>query len=123
MVRREELRNDRLASSKLPEVGTTIFTVVSRLAEEHGAVNPGQGFPDFDPPEALVEALARHARGGKNQYAPMAGVPRLRQAIARHVETAHGLTLDPETEITVTSGASRLARCLVSWCTAAFDAA
>jgi methionine aminotransferase len=106
MVRREELRNDRIASSKLPEVGTTIFTVMSRLAEEHGAVNLGQGFPDYDPPEALLEALARHARGGKNQYAPMAGVPRLRQAIARHIETAHGVSLDPETEITITSGAT-----------------
>jgi methionine aminotransferase len=87
-------------------VGTTIFTVMSRLAEEHGAVNLGQGFPDYDPPEALLEALARHARGGKNQYAPMAGVPRLRQAIARHVEAAHGSRLDPESEITITSGAT-----------------
>jgi methionine aminotransferase len=106
MVHREELGDDRLAPSKLPEVGTTIFTVMSRLAEEHGAVNLGQGFPDFDPPEALTDALARHAKDGKNQYAPMAGVPRLREAIARHVEAAHGLRLDPETEITITSGAT-----------------
>ncbi len=106
MVRREELRDDRLTVSKLPAVGTTIFTVMSRLAEEHGAVNLGQGFPDFDPPEALTDALARHAKDGKNQYAPMAGVPRLREAIARHVEAAHGHTLDPETEITITSGAT-----------------
>ena len=106
MVRREELRNDGLGSSKLPDVGTTIFTVMSRLAEEHGAVNLGQGFPDFDPPKALLEALARHANAGKNQYAPMAGVLRLRQAIARHVAKAHGPRLDPETEITVTSGAT-----------------
>jgi methionine aminotransferase len=95
-----------LGSSKLPDVGTTIFTVMSRLAEEHGAVNLGQGFPDYDPPPALLEALTRHANAGKNQYAPMAGVLRLRQAIARHVASAHGLTLDPETEITVTSGAT-----------------
>jgi len=106
MVRREELRHERLISSKLPDVGTTIFTVMSRLAEEHGAVNLGQGFPDYDPPAALVEALARHARGGKNQYAPMAGVRRLREALARHIERAHGLALDPETEITITSGAT-----------------
>jgi methionine transaminase len=106
MVHREELWNDGLTSSKLPDVGTTIFTVMSRLAEEHGAVNLGQGFPDFDPPKPLLEALARHANTGKNQYAPMAGVPRLRQAIARHVASAHGLGLDPETEITVTSGAT-----------------
>ncbi|HVR18400.1 MAG TPA: methionine aminotransferase [Polyangiaceae bacterium] len=92
--------------SKLPAVGTTIFTVMSRLAEEHGAVNLGQGFPDFDPPAELLDALARHAHGGRNQYAPMAGVPRLREAIARQVERAHGVALDPETELTVTSGAT-----------------
>jgi methionine aminotransferase len=106
MVRAEELRHDGLVSSKLPAVGTTIFTVMSRLAEEHGAVNLGQGFPDFDPPAALLEALARHARGGRNQYAPMAGVPRLREAIARELGRAHGVVLDPEHEITVTSGAT-----------------
>lgn len=106
MVRREGLRDDRIIPSKLPEVGTTIFTVMSRLAEEHGAVNLGQGFPDYDPPGALLEALARHARDGKNQYAPMAGLPSLREAIARHAERAHGRTLDPETEITITSGAT-----------------
>jgi methionine aminotransferase len=106
MVLREELRNERLIASKLPAVGTTIFTVMSRLAEEHGAVNLGQGFPDFDPPEALLEALARHARGGRNQYAPMAGVPRLREALARELGRAHGVALDPEHEVTVTSGAT-----------------
>jgi methionine aminotransferase len=90
----------------LPEVGTTIFTVMSRLAEEHGAVNLGQGFPDYDPPGVLLEALAHHAKGGKNQYAPMAGLLSLREAIARHVERAHGRMLDPETEITITSGAT-----------------
>ena len=106
MVLREELGNDGLVRSKLPDVGTTIFTVMSRLAEEHGAVNLGQGFPDYDPPAALVEALARHAREGKNQYAPMAGVPRLRAALARQLERAHGRAIDPETELTITSGAT-----------------
>jgi methionine aminotransferase len=106
MVQREELRNDGLIASKLPAVGTTIFTVMSRLAEEHGAVNLGQGFPDFDPPSELVDALGRHARDGRNQYAPMPGVPRLREAIARHAERAHGRKLDPESEITITSGAT-----------------
>jgi methionine aminotransferase len=105
MVLSEEHR-DRLIASKLPDVGTTIFTVMSRLAEEHGAVNLGQGFPDYDPPETLLEALARHSKGGRNQYAPMAGVPRLREAIARHIASAHGARLDPETEITITSGAT-----------------
>ncbi|HEX6271960.1 MAG TPA: methionine aminotransferase [Polyangiaceae bacterium] len=106
MVLAEELRNGGLIASKLPAVGTTIFTVMSQLAEEHGAVNLGQGFPDFDPPEALLDALARHARAGRNQYAPMAGVPRLREALARELGRAHGVALDPEHEITVTSGAT-----------------
>jgi len=92
--------------SKLPSVGTTIFTVMSRLAEEHGAVNLGQGFPDFDPPESLCRALERHVATGKNQYAPMAGVPRLREQIAAFVRRTYGVVLDPESEITVTSGAT-----------------
>jgi methionine aminotransferase len=92
--------------SKLPAVGTTIFTVMSRLAEEHGAVNLGQGFPDFDPPEALKAALAHHVAAGKNQYAPMAGVPALRARIADSVERTYGRRLDPETELTITSGAT-----------------
>ena len=92
--------------SKLPAVGTTIFTVMSRLASEHGAVNLGQGFPDFDPPEALRAALARHVAAGKNQYAPMAGVPVLRERIAQDLERFYGRRVDPETELTVTSGAT-----------------
>jgi methionine aminotransferase len=92
--------------SKLPAVGTTIFTVMSRLAEEHGAVNLGQGFADFDPPRELVDALHRHATGGKNQYAPMAGVPRLRERIAGEIRRSYGRKVDPETELTVTSGAT-----------------
>jgi methionine aminotransferase len=92
--------------SKLPAVGTTIFPLMSRLAEEHGAVNLGQGFPDFDPPRALVDALHRHASGGHNQYAPMAGVPRLRERIGAELFRSYGRRLDPETELTVTSGAT-----------------
>jgi methionine aminotransferase len=91
-------------TSKLPEVGTTIFTLMSRLAEQAGAVNLGQGFPDFEPPEALLAALERHARGGKNQYAPMAGLPRLSSAIAHKLERDYGAPIDPAAEITVTSG-------------------
>jgi methionine transaminase len=93
-------------ASKLPAVGTTIFTVMSRLADEHGAINLGQGFPDFDPPEALKEALARHVAGGRNQYAPMAGVPVLRVRISELLERSYGRRVDAETEITVTSGAT-----------------
>jgi len=92
--------------SKLPAVGTTIFTVMSRLADEHGAVNLGQGFPDFDPPEALKLALARHVASGKNQYAPMAGVPALRERISVELERSYGRHVDSETEITITSGAT-----------------
>jgi len=93
-------------ASKLPAVGTTIFTVMSRLAEEHGAVNLGQGFPDFDPPETLRNALAHHVAAGKNQYAPMAGVPALRARIAESIARTYGRKLDPESEITITSGAT-----------------
>jgi methionine aminotransferase len=92
--------------SKLPSVGTTIFTVMSRLAEQHGAVNLGQGFPDFDPPPKLVEALHRHASGGRNQYAPMAGLPRLRERVAAELFHFYGRKVDPEAELTITSGAT-----------------
>jgi methionine aminotransferase len=90
--------------SKLPSVGTTIFTVMSKLAADTRAINLSQGFPDFDCDPALVDAVARHMREGRNQYAPMQGVPALRQAIAGTIETLYGAAYDPDTEITVTSG-------------------
>ena len=90
--------------SKLPSVGTTIFTVMSRLAAELGAINLSQGFPDFDCDPELVEAVARHMRSGRNQYAPMQGVLALREAIAAKYESFYGRRYDPESEITVTSG-------------------
>ncbi|MFC4729919.1 pyridoxal phosphate-dependent aminotransferase [Coralloluteibacterium thermophilus] len=92
--------------TKLPRVGTTIFTVMSQLALEHDAVNLGQGFPDFDVPDFLVAAFERAMRGGLNQYAPMTGVAPLRQAIAAKSKALYGRDVDPDTEITVTSGAS-----------------
>jgi methionine transaminase len=92
--------------TKLPKVGTTIFTVMSQLAIEHNAVNLGQGFPDFDVPARLVDALARAMREGRNQYSPMTGVPALRQAIAAKTERCYGWRPDADAEITVTSGAS-----------------
>jgi methionine transaminase len=92
--------------SKLPRVGTNIFTRMSQLATQHGAVNLGQGFPDFPTPPALCEALARHVAAGRNQYAPMTGVPQLRQQIALKTERMYGRGVDPETEVTVTSGAT-----------------
>ena len=90
--------------SKLPTVGTTIFTVMSKLASDLGAINLSQGFPDFDCDPALVDAVARHMREGRNQYAPMQGVPVLRQAIAGKYADLYGASYDPETEVTVTSG-------------------
>jgi methionine aminotransferase len=92
--------------TKLPKVGTTIFTVMSQLAIEHGAVNLGQGFPDFDVPARLVDALDRAMREGRNQYSPMTGVPPLRMAIANKTERCYGYRPDADAEVTVTSGAS-----------------
>jgi methionine transaminase len=92
--------------TKLPRVGTTIFTVMSQLALEHQAINLGQGFPDFSVPEPLVEALARAMREGRNQYAPMAGIPALREAIAAKIADCYGAGVDANSEITVTSGGS-----------------
>jgi methionine aminotransferase len=91
-------------TSKLPNVGTTIFTVMSKLAADLGAINLSQGFPDFDCDPALVEAVARHMREGRNQYAPMQGVPALRQAIAAKYNALYGSSYDGDTEVTVTSG-------------------
>ena len=92
--------------TKLPNVGTTIFTVMSQLAAEHGAVNLGQGFPDFAVPSRLVDELERAMRAGHNQYAPMTGVPALREAIAGKALRCYGARVDPDAEITVTSGAT-----------------
>src|SRR2546430_11768024 len=90
-------------ASKLPSVGTTIFTVMSKLAADVGAINLSQGFPDFDCDPELVEAVARHMREGRNQYPPMAGVPALRDALAAKYPELYGASYDPETEITVPS--------------------
>ena len=90
--------------SRLPDVGTTIFTVMSRLAADLGAINLSQGFPDFDCDPELVEAVARHMRAGRNQYAPMQGVLPLREAISAKYEALYGRRYDPESEVTVTSG-------------------
>ncbi len=93
--------------SRLPSVGTTIFTVMSALAQEHGAVNLGQGFPDFDCDPALIDAVDAAMRAGLNQYPPMAGVPILRERIAAKIEALYGHRYDPESEITVTAGATQ----------------
>jgi len=93
--------------SRLPAVGTTIFTVMSALAVKHGAINLGQGFPDFDCDPALVDAVAQAMRDGHNQYPPMIGVPALRQAVAAKIERQAGRRYDPDTEITITAGATQ----------------
>lgn len=93
--------------SKLPNAGVTIFTVMSALANEHGAINLSQGFPNYDPPARLLDLAYAHMREGRNQYAPMAGWPLLRQRIAEKVLDCYGRLLDPETEITVTAGATQ----------------
>ena len=94
-------------SSRLPEVGTTIFTVMSQLATQHGAINLGQGFPDFDSDPRLHALVTEAMRAGHNQYAPMTGIPALREAIAAKVQRSYGHAYDPNTEITVTAGATQ----------------
>jgi methionine transaminase len=93
--------------SRLPAVGTTIFTVMSALAQEHGAVNLGQGFPDFDCDPALVRAVDDAMHHGLNQYPPMAGVPSLREAVASKIEALYGRRYDPATEVSITAGATQ----------------
>jgi methionine aminotransferase len=102
--------------SKLPRVGTTIFTVMSRLAAEHGAINLAQGFPDFEPAARLVELVERHMRitgRGAHQYAPMAGLPKLREQVAAKVAACYGRAIDPESEVTVTSGGTEALFCAI----------
>ncbi len=94
-------------ASKLPHVGTTIFSLMSALAAEHDAVNLGQGFPDFDCDPRLPDAVHEAMRRGFNQYPPMAGAAPLRQAIAKKISYLYGGHYDPDTEITVTAGATQ----------------
>lgn len=93
--------------SRLPNVGTTIFTVMSRLAQECGAINLSQGFPDFNAEDVLFERVAHWMRAGFNQYAPLAGCLPLREAIVRKVEGLYGTRYDVEHEVTVTAGATQ----------------
>ena len=93
--------------SKLPDVGTNIFSVMSALANQHGAINLSQGFPDFDCPTELQDRVNFHLRNEKNQYVPMAGVPLLRERLALKMENAYGQPINPDTEITITAGATQ----------------
>jgi methionine aminotransferase len=93
--------------SRLPEVGTTIFTVMSALAAQHQAVNLGQGFPDFACDPTLVDEVTRAMQAGHNQYPPMAGIPALRQTISEKISALHGKTYSAADEITITAGATQ----------------
>ncbi len=93
-------------TSKLPDVGTSIFSVMSKMAQDHGAINLSQGFPDFEVSPKLISLVNSYMQKGMNQYAPMPGVLALREAIAQMTDDIHGVTVDPENEITVTSGAT-----------------
>ena len=100
--------------SKLPHVGTTIFTVMSQLAAECGAINLSQGFPDYDGPAALKDRVKHYLDAGFNQYPPMAGVAPLRTAVAAKVLEWYGAHVSPDTEITITPGATEAIYCAIT---------
>lgn len=102
-----------MIASKLPNVGTTIFTRMSQLAAEAGAINLSQGFPDFSAPAALCDAVGRHIAAGHNQYAPMTGLPALREQVAAKVATFYGRTVSAEAEVTITPGATEAIFCAI----------
>jgi methionine aminotransferase len=102
--------------SRLPHIGTTIFTVMSQLANEHQAINLSQGFPDFAPPAGLIERMVHHISHSNQQYAPMAGAPVLREAIAEKVERLYGRYYHPDTEVTVTAGATQALTTAITAC-------
>jgi methionine transaminase len=100
-------------NSKLPKVGTTIFTRMSQLAAETGALNLSQGFPDFDGPQALRDSVGRHIAAGHNQYAPLAGLPALREQVAAKIARSYGRTVDMDSEVTITPGATQAIFCAI----------
>ncbi|WMN16642.1 pyridoxal phosphate-dependent aminotransferase [Pseudomonas piscis] len=102
-----------MITSKLPNVGTTIFTQMSQLAAQTGALNLSQGFPDFDGPQALRDAVGRHVAIGHNQYAPMTGLPALRQQVAAKIARSYGAKVDPDAEVTITPGATQAIFCAI----------
>ena len=105
----------KTVNSLLAAIGTTIFTVMSALAVQHGSINLGQGFPDTDGPADVLQAAADALMDGRNQYPPMTGVPELRQAVAAANARFYGLEVDPATEVVVTSGATEaITACLMA---------
>lgn len=103
-----------LATSKLPQVKTTIFTVMSKLATEQNAINLSQGFPEFQSDKKLIDLVSKAMNAGYNQYAPMAGVLRLREKICEKLNTLYGSTYHPETDITITAGATQAIFTIIS---------
>ncbi|CAI8794209.1 pyridoxal phosphate-dependent aminotransferase [Pseudomonas sp. IT-P218] len=102
-----------MITSKLPNVGITIFTQMSQLAAQTGALNLSQGFPDFDAPQALCDAVGRHIASGHNQYSPMTGLLALRQQISAKIARSYGVNVDADNEITVTPGATQAIFCAI----------
>jgi methionine aminotransferase len=102
-----------MITSKLPNVGITIFTQMSQLAAQTGALNLSQGFPDFDAPQALCDAVGRHIAQGHNQYSPMTGLPALREQIATKIARSYGINVDADHEVTVTPGATQAIFCAI----------
>jgi len=100
--------------SKLPNVGTTIFTVMSGLANQVGAINLSQGFPNFNPSDRLQQLVTEHMAKGANQYAPMPGILPLRERIAEKIERMYGAKINPDTEITVTAGGTQAIFCAIA---------
>ncbi|NER66266.1 pyridoxal phosphate-dependent aminotransferase [Pseudomonas sp. MAFF212427] len=102
-----------MISSKLPNVGTTIFTTMSQLAVQTGALNLSQGFPDFNGPQALLDAVGRHISAGHNQYSPMTGLPALRQQVVAKIARSYGKSVDADSEVTITPGATAAIFCAI----------
>lgn len=102
-----------MISSKLPNVGTTIFTTMSQLAADTGALNLSQGFPDFDGPQGLRDAVAYHVANGHNQYSPMTGLPALREQVVAKIARSYGVGVDAEHEVTITPGATQAIFCAI----------
>lgn len=102
-----------MLTSKLPHVGTTIFTRMSQLAAETGALNLSQGFPDFDGPQVLRDAVGRHIAAGHNQYAPMTGLPALREQVAAKIARCYGRSVSADSEVTITPGATQAIFCAI----------
>jgi methionine transaminase len=113
-MKNEVLEQTVSISTKLPGVSTSIFAVMSGLANQHNAINLSQGFPDFNPPERLLKLMNKYMREGKNQYAPMPGILSLREKLAAKFSKLYGANYDPEKEITITAGATQAIYTIIS---------